>query len=488
MSLSLPVDGTLLLAGGLLLAAILVASARDRLRVPGALLFLGLGMLVADDGLALVRFDATDVARDVGIAALVVILFEGGLTTRPSDLRRGGVAGFVLANLGVLVTTAVTGSVLVLLLDLEWQTALLLGAIVSSTDAAAVFDLLRRAPLPRRLGATLEVESGANDPFAVILTVGLLATIQGSPTWVDWLVYGTRQLAGGVAVGLAVGAAGAWLLRRVPLPAQGLYPVAAFAVAFLTYGIGAGIGASGLFAAYLAGIVIGTTVPRHRRVIRNFATSMASTAEIGLFLLLGLLVFPSELPSVALPALAVTGVLLLVARPLAVAVSLMPFGYSWREQAVVAWAGLRGAVPIVLATFPFTAGLDAANTIFDVVFFVVLVSVTVQGLTVVPLVRRLGLATDRPAWESIADALPLDLAEATIVELTVTDDMAAAGRSLADLPRVPGLLVTTVVRGSTVLVPTGETVLQPGDLALVTVAERADAVGLVRAWAEGRTA
>lgn len=489
MSLSLPIDGTLLLVGGLLLLGTLVAAARERVRVPGALLFLGLGMLVADDGLALVRFDGTDLARDVGIAALVVILFEGGLTTRPTDLRRAGVPGFVLANVGVLVTTGVTGAVLVPLLDLDWRTALLLGAIVSSTDAAAVFDLLRRAPLPRRLGAALEVESGANDPFAVILTVGLLATIDGSPTAADWLVYGARQLVGGVVVGVGTGLAGAWLLRRVPLPAQGLYPVAAFAIAFLTYGLGASIGASGLFATYLAGILVGTRVPRHRRVVRNFATSLASTAEIGLFLLLGLLVFPSELPGVALPALAVTAVLVLVARPLAVAVSLTPFGFGWREQAVVSWAGLRGAVPIVLATFPFTAGLDAANTIFDVVFFVVLVSVTVQGLTVVPLVRRLGLATSRPAWESIADALPLDLTEAAIVELTVTEDMAAAGRALADLPRVPGLLVTTVVRDDEVLVPTGDTVLRPGDLALVTVARTDDdAAGLVRAWARGERA
>ena len=485
MSLTLPVDSTLLVAGALLLLAILVASARDWLKVPGALLFLGLGMLVADDGLGLVRFDQTDLARDLGIAALVVILFEGGLATRPADLRRGGWPGFALANVGVLVTTAVTGSAMVLLLDLDWPTALLLGAIVSSTDAAAVFDLLRRAPLPRRLGAALEVESGANDPFAVILTVGLLATIEGDPTWADWLVYGARQLAGGVTVGLAVGFGGAWLLRTVRLPAQGLYPVAAFAIAYLAYGVGARLGASGLFAAYLAGIVIGSTVPRHRRMIRNFATSIASTAEIGLFLLLGLLVFPSELPAVAPAALAVTVVLLLVARPLAVAVSLTPFGFSWREQAVVSWAGLRGAVPIVLATFPFTAGLADASTIFDVVFFVVLVSITVQGLTVVPLVRRLGLATERPAWESVADALPLDVAEATIVELTVTEDMAAAGRALADLPRAPGLLVTTVVRGGQVLVPTGDTVLRHGDLALVTVAHGGDAAARVRAWARG---
>jgi cell volume regulation protein A len=488
MSLALPVDGTLLLAGGLLLVAVLVASARERLKVPGALLLLGLGMLVADDGLALVRFDETALARDVGIAALVVILFEGGLTTTAGNLRRGALPGFVLANVGVVVTTAVIGSSLVLLLDLSWQVALLLGAIVSSTDAAAVFDLLRRAPLPRRVAAVLEVESGTNDPFAVILTVGLLATIDGAPTWIDWLLYGGRQLVGGIVVGVVVGAAGAWLLRTVRLPAQGLYPVAALAVALLAYGVGAGLGASGLFATYLAGILVGRGAPRHRSVIRNFSTSLASAAEIGLFLLLGLLVFPSELPSVALPALAVTGVLLLLARPLAVAVSLAPFGFSWREHLVVSWAGLRGAVPIVLATFPFTAGLPSASTIFDVVFFVVLVSVTLQGLTVVPLVRRLGLATGRPAWETVAEAAPIDLAGPTMVELTVTPTMAVTDRPLAELPRVPGLLVTTVVRDGRALVPTGETALRAGDLALVAVAEADDAGAVVRAWARGEEA
>lgn len=488
MSLSLPVDTTLLVVGGLLLLGVLVASARDRLKVPGALLFLGIGMLVGDDGLALVRFDETNLARDVGIVALVVILFEGGLTTKPSDLRRGGLPGFVLANVGVLVTTGVVGGALTLLTDVGWQAGLLLGAIVSSTDAAAVFDLLKRAPVPRRLAAALEVESGANDPFAVILTVGLLATIDGGTTGTDWLVFGAQQLIGGITVGVGVGLGGAWLLRRVRLPAQGLYPVAAFALAFLSYGMGAVVGASGLFAVYLAGVLIGTTVPRHRRVVRNFATSIAGMAEIGLFLLLGLLVFPSELPKVALPALGVTAVLLLVARPLGVALSLAPFSFTWREQAVVSWAGLRGAVPIVLATFPFTAGLPAANTIFDVVFFVVLVSVTIQGLTVVPLVRRLGLATERPAWESVADALPLDVVEAAIVELSITVDMRAAGRALADMPREPGLLVTTVVRDATVLVPTGDTVLRPGDLALVTVASGdGDAAARVTAWARGET-
>lgn len=486
MAASLPVDGTLLLVGGLLLLAILVASAREVLKVPGALLFLGLGMLVADDGLGLISFGQADVARDLGVVGLVVILFEGGLTTKPSDVRRGGVPGFVLANVGVLATTAVVGATLVLLTDLGWNQSLLLGAVVSSTDAAAVFDLLKRAPLPRRLGATLEVESGANDPFAVILTVGLLASIEGGGTFGDWVVFGARQLVGGIAVGLVVGGAAAWLLRSVRLSAQGLYPVAAFAVAFLTYGVGAAVNASGLFAVYLAGIVVGTTVPRHRRVIRNFATSLAGAAEIGLFLLLGLLVFPSDLPSVAVPALVVTAILLFLARPLGVALSLTPFGFSWREQVIVSWAGLRGAVPIVLATFALNAGLPAAGTMFNVVFFVVLTSITLQGMTVVPLVERLGLATERPAWESVAEALPLEDVEAAIVELTITEGMLAADRALADMPREPGLLITSIVRGQKLLVPTGDTVLRPGDLALVTTWAGDDAAARVSAWARGR--
>lgn len=482
MTVGLPIDPALLLVGALLIGGVLVAGFSDRLRVPGALLFLALGMAAGDGALGIVAFDDASMAQNLAAGALIVILFEGGLTTKPTDLRRGGLPGFVLSNVGVLITAVVTAAGLVVLLDVSWRTGLLFGAIVGSTDAAAVFDLLRRAPLPRRVAATLEVESGANDPFAIMLTIGLLTSADQSVTFQQWLVFGAAQLFGGLAVGLLAGAVAVWLLRHTPLP-YGLYPVLAFAAAAVTYGAAAVAGASGFLAVYVCGILVGTFVPRFRRVIRNFATSLANMADIGLFLLLGLLVDPTRLLGVAGPALAATAILLLVARPVAVAACLTPFRFPWRHQLVASWAGLRGAVPIVLATFPLTAGYPAGGTIFDVIFFVVLVSVALQGATVQPLVERLGLASPRAAWETLAEILPVDGLDADLVELTVADGMAIAGRRLIDVEVPDGVLITTLVRGHEVIVPTGQTELQPGDMALIAVSRHLDAAAFVKSWA-----
>ncbi|MFA9430668.1 potassium/proton antiporter [Egicoccus sp. AB-alg2] len=486
MSVTLPVDAPVLVVGALLVAAVLVAGLSDRLRVPGALLSLGLGMLLGSDGFGWVPFGDVALARDLGVIALVVILFEGGLTTKPADLRRGGLPGFVLSNLGVLITAAVTAGALVLLLDVGWRTGFLLGAIVGSTDAAAVFDLLRRTPLPRRIASALEVESGANDPFAVVLTISILATADAPLDWTEWFTFGARQLVGGLAFGALAGAFGVVLLRRWRLRAQALYPLLAFAVAAVAYGSAAVAGASGFLAVYVAGLAIGAWVPRERRVIRNFATTLANSADLGLFLMLGLLVFPSQLGEVAGPALAATAVLLFVSRPVATMVCLTPFGFGWREQVVASWAGLRGAVPIVLATFPLTAGYPAGATIFNVVFFVVLVSVALQGVTVAPLVRRLGLEEDRPAWENLAEALPIESLDVHLVELTVAEELPICGRRLREVPVPEGMLITTLVRGHAMLVPTGATRLHPDDQLVITVAASEDAAALVSRWARDR--
>lgn len=485
MRTGLPIDSTLLVAFALLVAGVLVAGKSDRLRVPSSMLFLGLGMLVGDDGLGLIRFDDPRLAQNLGVVALLILLFEGGLTTKPRDLRAGGLAGFALSNVGVLVTALTVAGAVRLLLDATWPTALLLGAVVSSTDAAVVFNLVKRAPLPRRLGAILEVESGANDPFAVVLTLGLLAHWQHGSTAQDWLWFGAVQLLGGLAIGAACGALGVVLLRRVGFSATALYPVLAFAIGGLSYALAASLNASGFLAVYLTGLLIGALVPRHRRVIRDFHTSLANTADIGLFLMLGLLVFPSQLPAVAGPALAVTAVLVLFARPLAVAVCLTPFRIPWREQTVVAWAGLRGAVPVVLSTFPFTAGYPGGETIFNVVFFVVLVSVVLQGSTVTALVHRLGVATSAPPWASIAEALPIETSGAELIELTVTADLPIAGRQLLDVPPPDGAVITCVVRGHAVIQPTGSTRLDPGDLLIIVAPRDPEVLHMLTTWARG---
>ncbi|MPZ89937.1 MAG: sodium:proton exchanger, partial [Nitriliruptorales bacterium] len=318
MSAELPADPVFLIAAGLLAAGALSAAFTDKVRIPGLLIFLALGMLFGDDGLNLISLSDPRVAQTFGVLALLVILFQGGLTTKPSDLRLAALPGLGLATFGVVLTAAVVAAGAMLLAGVDLITAALIGAVVSSTDAVAVFGLLRKAPLPRRITALLEVESGANDPMAILLTVAVLEAWSSTLSAGDWLLFGLAQLGGGLLIGALVGWAGSWLLRRVHLGAAGLYPVLALGVAGLSYGTGAALGASGFLAVYITGLIVGAQVPRHRRGIREFHDVLANTAEIGLFLMLGLLVFPSRLPPVILTGVTVTAVLVFIARPLAV--------------------------------------------------------------------------------------------------------------------------------------------------------------------------
>jgi cell volume regulation protein A len=384
-----------LLGGAIILAVgVVLGGLARRVRVPSLLLFLGLGMLVGDDGLALVRFDDAELAQTVAVIALVVILFEGGLAAPRRDLRRVLAPSALLATVGVVVTASVVALSAAWVFDLPATTLWLMGAVVASTDAAATFSVLRGLPLPRRLGALLEVESGVNDPMAALLTIGLLDTWRGSPGVADIVLFGVRQIAGGLAAGLVVAMLGVWLLGRARLPSASAAAVLATAFAGMAYGAAAGLGASGFLAVYVAGVVMGGRLPRDQEMIRSFDESLAHIAEIVLFFLLGLLVFPSDLADVAGRGLLVAAVLVLVARPLAVALCLPWFGYRRRELVLASWAGLRGAVPIVLATFPLTESYPDGSLIFDVVFFVVLVSTAVQGITIAPLAARLNLARD----------------------------------------------------------------------------------------------
>ena len=490
MQLELAVDGLVLVVAVLLLGAVLTAAlaARpaSRFRIPGALLFLGIGMLVGDDGLGWVSVDDADLVREIGVVALLVILFEGGLTTKPTDLRLAAIPGLLLSTLGVALTATITGAGVWLLLDVEPVTAGLIGAVVASTDAAAVFSMMRTTPLPRRVAAVLRIESGANDPIAVMLTVGLLAVADGAaPGPAAWAWFAAVQLLGGLLVGAAVGAAGVWVLRRVELGVEGLYPVLATAIGGVAYGSAAVVGASGFVAVYIAGLAIGSFVPRRRRSVLGFHEAMANAAEVGLFLLLGLLVFPSRLPEIALAGLAVSAVLILVARPVTVALCTLGSHLGWREQTVIGWAGLRGAVPIVLATFPYTAGVPGGEAIFDVVFFVVLVSVLVQGTTLLPIVRALGLESPRASWAPVAEALPLDGVDVDLIELHVSDDLALAGRRLRDIGNLDRTLVAVLIRDEQVLIPTGETKVEVGDILLLTTESDEHAVARVTAWARG---
>lgn len=485
MGIELPADAVILAVAALLAAGVLGAGFADRLRIPGALLFLCLGMVIGDEGLDLVSLADPVVAQAAGSVALLLIIYGGGLTTAPVDLRRAAGPGLLLATIGVLLTAGIVAAGAWLLLDVDVITALLIGAVVSSTDAAAVFTVLRRAPLPRQLVALLEVESGANDPAAIILTIGLLEAWRSSPSALDWAVFGLMQLGGGAVAGALVGLAGSWLLNRARLGAGGLYPVLALAVGGLSYGLAAAGGASPFLAVYVTGLVVGARVPRHRRSIRTFHDGLANTAEIGLFLLLGVLVFPSQLPELAPSALAITAVLVLIARPVAVVACLVWSSFSARELALVSWSGLRGAVPIVLATFPITAAHPDGVLIFNLIFFVVLVSVAVQGVSVAGVGRRLGLQAEPAPWAAVVDALPLEGVDVDLIEVAVTAELPIVGHRIREVPLPHGALLTALVRGGRTNVPTATTRLQSGDLLLVTVSRRPHAADDIAAWAHG---
>lgn len=384
----------ILVAGTLFLISILATAITPRLGVPLLLVFLIVGLLAGEDGPGGIHFTDYRTANVAGTAALAVILFDGGLRTPMSNFRVGLRPALMLATVGVLITTSIVGMIAAWLFDLSIAEGLLVGAIVGSTDAAAVFSLLstRAVRLNNRISSALEIESGTNDPMAVMLTIGLVHYLLAPET------YGALQiiqlLGMQVVLGVALGYAGGYLLIRtlneVTL-GDSLYPLLAMFSGLLIYGVTATLGGSGFLAVYLAGLMLGNQPIRAFASIKRFHDGMAWLAQIGMFLVLGLLATPSRMIDVAVPALITAAVLTFVARPIAVAVSLLPFRFPWREQVYMGWVGLRGSVPMVLATFPLLAGLKHATLFFDVAFFIVLVSLIVQGWTVAPAARLLGL-------------------------------------------------------------------------------------------------
>ncbi|MBO1438069.1 potassium/proton antiporter [Meiothermus sp. CFH 77666] len=380
----------LLVAGVLLLLSVLATKLGGRLGVPGLLLFLAIGMLAGSDGPGGIWFDNYALAQFVGTVALVFILYSGGLFTRWSTVRPILGPGLSLASVGVFITMLATGAFAYWVLDLRWLEALLLGAIVSSTDASAVFGVLRERAVRLRkpLRPLLEFESGTNDPMAVFLTVGLtlLLTQPGMSGW-QILPMFVQQMLLGLLLGYGLGRVSVWLLRHLRLSFDGLYAVFSLTLMLLVFSLTAVLGGSGFLAVYVAGVVVGNSDFPRKTALTSFHEGLSWLMEIGMFLTLGLLVFPSQLPAVAPSAILLALFLLLVARPVAVLFSLPTPRFTWNEKAFIAWVGLRGAIPIVLATFPLLAGVEAAQQIFNVTFFVVIFSVLVQGTTL-PLAAR----------------------------------------------------------------------------------------------------
>lgn len=464
-----------LLAGGLVLLASIVATrAASRIGLPSLLLFLAVGVIVGEDGLGL-QFDNYLLADHLGTVALAIILIEGGLTTHFADIRKVLAPAGVLATVGVGVSMIVTAAGAHLLLGMDWQLALLLGAIVSSTDAAAVFSVLRVVPLPRRVAGLLEAESGFNDAPAVILVLLFSATpLELSP--VHTIVEVAYELAAGGVIGVVAGVVGAFGLRRIALPASGLYPLAAFGLGMVAFATAGAAHASGFLAAYVAGLVLANSGLPHRSATRSFAEGLAWLAQIGLFVLLGLLVDPGELAAEVLPAIAIGLVLLLIARPLSVAISLAGFRIPWREQLFVSWAGLRGAVPIVLATFPIVGGVPDSLRLLNIVFILVVVFTLVQGPSLGLVARRLGLISKEATREIQVESAPLDVLEAELLTMTVHAPSRLHNVTVRELRLPDPSVITLIIRDGHTFVPQPDTRLAIGDeLLIVTTSKTREA-------------
>ncbi|MCC5954352.1 MAG: potassium/proton antiporter [Acidimicrobiia bacterium] len=455
----------------LLLLGVAAAKGAHRFGVPALLIFVGIGMLAGSDGLGGIEFTDMELARSIGVVALAYILFSGGLDTRWSTVRPVLAPGVVLATVGVAVTAGIVGVVAAWALDVPLATGLLLGAIVASTDAAAVFSVLRTRSVGLRspIRPLLELESGSNDPMAVFLTIGLLALVVGDIDGpAELLPLFFLQMGLGAVGGVLWAKVGLLLINKLRLEDEGLYPVMTLALVALTYGSVSYLGGSGFLAVYVAGIVMANSHFVHERSLIRFHDALAWLMQIVMFGVLGLLAFPSQFPDVALRALIVAVALVVVARPVAVVLSLLPFRLGWRANAMVSWVGLRGAVPIILASFPLVEGIPEAATIFNVVFFVVLVSVAVQGTTIPAAAKLFGVATPverKPSYPIEATAAPE--ADTDLRELVVPEGSAVTGRRVFELGLPPGALIVLVNREGVLVVPRGATDLLPGDRLMV---------------------
>ncbi|SHF33327.1 potassium/proton antiporter [Streptoalloteichus hindustanus] len=455
------------IGAAVVLLAVLAVRVSVRLGLPSLLLYLGIGLLLGEAGLG-IRFEDAPLTQSLGIAALVLILAEGGLSTRWRNVRPALGIGLALSTVAVVVSVGVTGAALRFLLDLDWRIALLWGAVLSSTDAAAVFSVLRGVGVGRRLAGALELESGLNDA-PVFLAVILLASADPLRWWTPLQVL--YELAVGAVVGFALGCLGASALRRSALPATGLYPLATVSVCVLSYGAAQGLHSSGLLATYVAGLVLGNARLPHRGDTLSFAEGLGWLAQIGLFVLLGLYASPERLPGVLVPALVAGGVLLLVARPLSVLLAALPFRVPWREQVFLSWSGLRGAVPIVLALVPLTEGVPDAQRLVDVVFVIVVLLTLFQGGTLPVLARALGLVRRGGAREIEVDAAPLDELGAVLLQVRVPPGSRLHGVYLSELRLPVGATVSLVVRGDAAFTPEPATRLAEGDQLLVVATE-----------------
>lgn len=465
------IESLLLISSLLLFASVIASKTSSRLSVPSLLLFLGVGMLAGSEGAGGIYFDDPNLAQSLGVISLTLILFSGGLDTNWESVRPVVWQGAVLSTLGVLITALAVGLFVYLIFDFSLLEGFLLGAIVSSTDAAAVFSILRSKNLGLKghLRPLLEFESGSNDPMAYLLTISFIRLIiEPEVSWHSITLLLVQQLTFGGLMGLIMGRLMVWIINRINLDYDGLYPVLTLSLVLFTFSFSDFIGGNGFLAVYIAGIIMGNRNVIHKKSLVRFYDGQAWLVQIIMFVALGLLVFPSQMFPIAGIGLGISLFLMFIARPLGVFISLALSRLSLKKKIFVSWVGLRGAVPIVFATYPMLAGLEKSSVIFHIVFFIVLTSILLQGTSIALFAKWLKLYVP----EKLKRKHPLDiqLAEEVkneLVELEVEKNSKASGKAIVDLALPKNTLIVLVNRNQRYITPKGQTVLEAGDKLLV---------------------
>ena len=464
-------DIYLLVGAVLLVVSVLASKLSIRYGIPSLLIFLGIGMAIGSDGLNWIYFDDHQLAQSLGIVALAYILFSGGLDTNWKRIRPVLNPALSLATLGVLISAAVIGLCAVWLLNFSWIEGLLLGAIVSSTDAAAVFSVLKSNAMgfKYRLKELIELESGTNDPMAIFLTIGLISILGNDEAdWLSFILLFITQMGFGILFGFVFGKLFTWTVNKIDLVYDGLYPVLMVGLISFVYAVTDLINGSGFLAVYIVGVVMSSSGFVHQRSLTNFFDGVGWLMQIVMFLMLGLLVFPSQVIPVAGVSLLIALALIFIARPLSVFISLLFTQYSRRAKLMVSWIGLRGAVPIILATFPLVAGLNNADLIFSIVFFVVLTSVLIQGTTI-PVVAR-WLHVNMPFSKQTRYPIQFEPdvdTKSVLKEIVVQDGFQIVGQKIVDLHLPENVLIVLINREGKFIVPKGTTIIQTEDKLLL---------------------
>lgn len=465
----------LVIGAALILLSITVAKLFDNLGLPTLILFIGLGMLAGSEGVGGIYFDDAGIAQSIGIIALIFILFSGGLDTNLEEIKPVKLQALSLATIGVILSAIIFGVITSYLLKIELIYGLLFGAIISSTDAAAVFNVLRskNVSLKKNLKPLLELESGSNDPMAIFLTIGLIEIIK-NPTvgYFALIEILFLQFGIGTIVGLSMGRVIVYIMNKTKFYYEGIYPVLFLAFAFMVYGGTNLIGGSGFLAVYFSGIIVGNKDFVHKKSLMRFFDGLAWLGQISMFLTLGLLVFPSNLVPIVGIGLLLSIILMFAARPAAVYISLIFSKMSFKEKAFVSWVGLRGAVPIILATFPLLAGVKYADLIFSIVFFIVLTSALLQGWTLTPVAKLLKL--DAPFLKKIKTPIEFESRDGDtndLYDFYISENSAAIGKTIIELGMPKESLIVMINRNEQYIVPSGSTSIEKGDIVLVLMSK-----------------